>query len=135
MPFCVAFDKSTGQILSTVTGTATAPVVPDDAPYAFGVFEDWKETIGQRVNLAAFAAAPKDLACIEPCPVFARDEERGKILMALDAIDKRHPRAVRDSMLKGDNSSLQKLEDEAAVLRSQLAGLPALQQGYGQQGT
>ncbi len=55
-----------------------------------------------------------------PCPVIAKERHNGNIQSQLNAIDAATPRALRDFHLRGDKRALQKLEDQAELLRPQL---------------
>lgn len=61
-----------------------------------------------------------DGSLIPPAPSQTATERNAQILSALEAIDRKTPRAVRESIQTGDSTRVIALETEAATLRAQL---------------
>ena len=109
MTFCVQYDKATGQITGTLM-TEKPPVFSADSPRQQLEFKDYQDFHGKRVNAAGE---------LEDCPVYAKKAHNSSIQCQLNEIDNKTMRALRDLYLNGNKAPLQKLEDDAEVLRKQ----------------
>lgn len=114
----VQYNLSNGQIAGWVSGANS----PDPANFPVGIghilVDDGTLIRGQRVNLTTLT--------LEPCPVFARNQDRAAVIVQLQAIDDKTTRSLREYTLTGDKTALQALETQAVALRTQLAALPVI---------
>lgn len=76
----------------------------------------------RRVNSPADCSADENFQALAPLP----DSQSMRVLdikTALVVIDQKKVRALTDSILSGDKTRLQALEDQAQALRNELAAL------------